>query len=82
MDVLGFGVLLRKGIGELMGKDNRVPRRPGNSMRQSSEHKTTVVSKPGAVLRVERIDLSDAQRQSLTANVDRIGKPLPPKKPD
>lgn len=33
----------------------------------------TTVSKPGAVVRVERIDVSDAVRRSLTTGARRIG---------
>ncbi len=48
-------------------------RRVGNSRFSNSEQrKVVVVSEPGAVLRVELIELSPAEERSLTTNV-RIG---------
>lgn len=43
--------------------------------RGSPAFKSTVVSKKGAAIRVERIALSDRMKQSLTTTVRNLGSP-------
>ena len=43
--------------------------------------KTTVVSKPGAAVRVERIELSEVARRSLMTHASSLGAPVPMSNP-
>lgn len=39
----------------------------------SQKNKIIIVSKPGAVIKVEKIELSDATRRSLTTSASSLG---------
>jgi len=42
---------------------------------RAGEFRSTVVSEPGAIIRVERIEISERTRKALTTGVKSIGSP-------
>lgn len=56
-------------------------RKLNTSANSTPSSRSVVVSNAGATLRVERIELSDADRQSLTTRAGSIGQQTPVSKP-
>lgn len=55
-----------------------MPKSLESKYRSSDAFRTTVVSQPGAVIHVERIEILDRTRRSLTTGVKSIGSPRKP----